>query len=653
VTPTAQKLLPDPTQPLQADWKQSVHSTLSQQAQRSPEHLAVVDQQDRWTYADLEARSNQLAHYLLTNGIQSQDIVAIYAHRSASLVWALLGILKTRAAFVMLDPAYPAERLMQYLQATQPRGFIHLEAAGPLPDTLEVFVERLSCSCRVLLPRRSTLHITDVLETYSTEDPGIMIGPDDLAYVAFTSGSTGQPKGVLGRHGPLSHFLPWQAKTFGLSASDRFSMLSGLSHDPLQRDIFTALWVGGTICIPDPDTVTMPGQLAQWMAEQDITFAHLTPPMCQILTETAAADCRLPSLRYTFFVGDRLMQRDVAQLRRLAPRVTCINSYGSTETQRAVGYSLIPPEKDVPSKAVYPLGQGMPNVQLLILNAERQLAGIGELGEIYVRSPHLAQGYLGDETITQRRFLPNPFMNDAGDRVYKTGDLGRYLPDGSVEYVGRTDRQMKIRGFRIELGEIEAVLGQHPAVQGCVVIAREDTPGEPRLVAYVLPNESPELSMGELRSFLKSKLPEYMVPAAFVVLHALPLTPNGKVNYQALPVPHDLSLDLQNPYTAPRSSVEKQLADIWAKLLGLERVGIHDDFFDLGGHSLLATRVLTRMRQISHVEVPLRAFFEAPTVAAMAAIIMQQKAAQVEPDVLARLLAEVEGPSTDGVSPHF
>ena len=576
-------------------------------------------------------------------------MVAIYAHRSASLVWAVLGILKAGAAFVMLDPAYPAAQLMQYLAATQPRGFVQLAAAGPLPEALEAYVEGRSYACRLVLPRRSGLDTTDVFETYAADIPSITIEPDDVAYVAFTSGSSGQPKGVLGRHGPLSHFLPWQAQTFGLSPSDRFSMLSGLSHDPLQRDIFTALWVGGSINVPDPDAIIMPGQLAQWMADQGITFAHLTPPMCQILTETAAPDGCLPTLRYAFFVGDRLMRRDVARLRRLAPSVHCINSYGSTETQRAVGYSLIPPQAaEARAQAAYPLGQGMPNVQLLVLNAAGHVAGIGELGEIYVRSPHLAQGYLGDENLTRERFLCNPFTDDPHDRCYRTGDLGRYLPSGAVEFVGRADHQVKIRGFRVELGAIAVALEQHPAVQDVVVRDYETALGDTRLVAYVIARQVPALSGSELRHFLRHKLPAYMVPAAFVMLDALPLTPNGKVDYQALPVPHTFAPDLHGPYTAPRSPVEQQLASIWAALLEVAQVGVHDNFFDMGGHSLLATRLLARIRQTWHVEVLLRDFFATPTIAHMAVLITEQQAVQTAPDVLAGWLAEVEGaPSED------
>ena len=627
VTPTAEKLLPNPTQVLRSDWQGAVHTQFSQQAQRFPERLAAVDKQETWTYKELDARSNQLANYLIASGVQPQDIVAIYGHRSASLVWAVLGVLKAGAAFLILDPAYPAPRLIDYVHVAKPRGWIQIEAAGELPADLEKFVTTLSCGCHLRLPQRSTAVACGFLEEYSTDDPEVEIGPDNLAYVAFTSGSTGRPKGTLGRHGPLSYFQPWLAEAFSLSVLDRFSTLSGLSHDPLQRDIFTPLWLGATICIPDADIIETPGRLADWMAQEKITFTHLTPAMGQILTETVAPDCRIPSLRYAFFVGDKLTQRDVARLRRLALRVTCINSYGSTETQRAVGYYVIPPEpepEEGQAKAVYPLGRGMPDVQLLVLNVEQQLAGVGEIGEIYVRSPHLAQGYLGNEALTKARFLTNPFTGAAGDRLYKTGDLGRYLPDGNVEFLGRADHQVKIRGFRVEPREIEAVLGQHPAVREAVALAREDEVGEKRLVAYVVPNQEQVPTTSELRSFLKAKLPEYMVPSTFVMLEALPLTPNGKVDRRALPMPDTARPKLEKAFVAPRDTLELQLTKIWEQFLGLQLIGVQDNFFELGGHSLLAVRVFAQIEKVFGQSLPLATLFQAPTVEQLANVLRQK-----------------------------
>ena len=331
------------------------------------------------------------------------------------------------------------------------------------------------------------------------------------------------------------------------------------------------------------------------------------------------------------------------RMRRLAPGVTCINSYGSTETQRAVGYYMVPPETaNGPVQAVYPVGRGMDDVQMLVLNGQQQLAGVGELGEIHVRSPHLAQGYMGDEALSQACFLTNPFTGMAGDRLYKTGDLGRYMPDGNVEFVGRADDQVKIRGFRVEPGEIEWALLQHPSVRETRVLIREDAPDGPRLVAYLICDQETVPSPRELRTFLREQLPGYMIPDAFVSLEALPLTPNGKVDSRALPPPEWAKSELEGTFVGPRTPVEQALAAIWARVLRLQRIGVHDNFFELGGHSLLATQVMSRILSTFQVEIPLRKLFETPTLADMALAIVQIQVNEAEPQLVDLLLEELE-----------
>jgi amino acid adenylation domain-containing protein len=458
----------------------------------------------------------------------------------------------------------------------------------------------------------------------------VSVDADDLAYVAFTSGSTGNPKGILGRHGPLTHFAAWAVEMFGLNQSDRFSMLSGLSHDPLHRDIFTPLQLGATICIPDSEDLGAPGRLAAWLRQQAITIANLTPAMGQFLGETTATatGAQIESLRYTFLVGDVLTRRDVSRLRKLAPSLTCVNLYGATETQRAVGYFIVPGPAEATAesdreKEVLPLGKGIRDVQLVLLNASRQLAGIGEVGEIYFRSPHLAKGYLGDDLLTRERFLLNPFTKASGDRLYRTGDLGRYLPDGNVEYLGRVDRQVKVRSFRIELGEVEAVLTEHPDVRETAVIARQNEFGETNLAAYVVPLQSALITTTELRRYLREKLPDYMIPAAFVMMAALPLTPNRKVDRSALPAPEHSRPELEGTFVAPRTPVEEAVAGIWTEVLGLERVGINDNFFDLGGHSLLAVRLLSRIEKQFNQRIPLVSLFQGATIEDLADILQR------------------------------
>jgi amino acid adenylation domain-containing protein/non-ribosomal peptide synthase protein (TIGR01720 family) len=638
ITPSARRFLPDPAATLNNDWLGSVPALFAAQARRVPENLAVADKHEAWNYRDLDARSNQLAQYLRAHGIERGDAVAIYAHRSAPLVCALLGVMKAGAAFIILDPAYPASRHIACLDLAKPRGWLQMEAAGKLPDALEEYLAASPPLCRLSLPGRAQADAQQWLSEFSADDPQVSLCADDIAYVAFTSGSTGVPKGVLGRHGSLSHFIPWLRQTFGLAEADRFSLLSGIAHDPLHRDVFTPLQLGASICIPDPDDINVPGRVGEWMRRERISIAHLTPAMGQLITESAPDEPfnEVPSLRYVFLVGDVLTKHDVARLRRLAPAVTCVNYYGSTETQRAVSYFVVPVEPLSSretgleqGKEILPLGRGIDDVQLLVLNAGGRLAGVGEAGEIFLRSPHLAQGYLGDEALTGERFIPNPFTGREGDHLYRTGDLGRYLPDGVVEPLGRADQQVKIRGFRVELGEIEAVLGKHPSVSEAVVVVREDAAQNKHLVGYIVAHEGARSAMAhesrraassDFRLYLQARLPDYMIPSAFVMLDALPLTPNGKVNRQALPAPA-FAAELEADAVAPRNPVEEVLASIWSAVLGLESLSVHDNFFALGGHSLLATQVIARVRAAFHVELPLRRLFELPTIAGMAGSI--------------------------------
>jgi amino acid adenylation domain-containing protein len=629
LTEKTERLLPNPRQPIHPDWKGSVQKLFAEQAHRIPNHPALKDKEESWTYQELAAHSNQLAHYLRASGIRHQDVVAIYAHRSASLVWAVMGVLKAGAAFLILDPAYPDSRLIQYLSVARPRGWLQLEAAGTLSAPLEEMVASLSCCCRLQLPSRTNAATRQLLSDYPADEPHLESGPEDVACVTFTSGSTGKPKGVLGTHRSLSHYGQWIQQNFQIDDSDRFTMLSGLAHDPLQRDIFTPLQLGATLCIPDPDEIGTPGWVAQWMRHEQISVTNLTPAMCQLMTQTVAETKPLPidSLRYAFFIGDFLTRGDVARLQALAPSVTCINLYGTTETQRALAYHVVTDEHMAHANSereVLSLGRGIDEVQLLILNASGQLAGVGEIGEIHCRSPHLAKGYLGDDELTRERFISNPFTNIDGDRLYRTGDVGRYQPDGNIEWLGRADKQVKIRGFRIELGEIEAALKEHEGVFEAVVIARDDIANEKRLVAYVVAEADQRPAISELRRGLKEKFPDYMVPSSFVLLKELPLTPNGKVDRQALPVPDQSRATIEEEYVAASSPVEEVIAGILSELLHVEKVGLHDNFFELGGHSLLAMQVVARIQKALRVNVPLRNVFDTPTVAGLAELIERQ-----------------------------
>jgi amino acid adenylation domain-containing protein len=626
VTPVAAAQLPNPTIPLNADHRGFIHDRFVQQAQQYPERVAVLDAQFSWTYGLLDSCSNQLANRLRSHTIQPNDVVAIYGHRSSALVWAILGVLKAGAAFVILDPAYPTARLIHYLNIVNPKGFIHLDAAGELPPDLQSALANRPIDrpvvCSLCLP---SVPSNDVFQGQDTTAPVLPLD-NYRAYIAFTSGSTGQPKAVVGTHYPVSHFLQWYRETFDFKPSDRVSLLSGLAHDPLLRDVFTPLSVGATLCIPRQSDFETVGQLVNWMQQQQISVAHVTPAMVQLLAGASSASetVRIQTLRYVGCGGDRLTEQAVATLQQIAPQAICINFYGATETPQVMGYHVI---QDLDRAATptwrVPVGRGIQDVQLLILNDRQQLAGVGEVGEIYIRTPYLSQGYLNDEALTRSRFLINPLTQQPSDTVYRTGDYGRYQPDGSVEFWGRRDDQINIRGFRVELGEIEATLMQQANVQQAVVLAQAETPENQRLIAYVVPVEGRSPTLDDLRQALHTQLPHYMLPSALVLLEAIPLTPNGKCDRRALLKQVPSQFVGQDTEQTTQDELEVQLQHIWQDVLGVKTVGVNDNFFELGGHSLLAVQLFTQIKNRLHHDLPLATLFQAPSIRQLAQILRQ------------------------------
>ena len=625
VTDEARAVLPDPASVLGDGWHGAVHEVFSRIAREAPERTAVAGAGASWSYGALESQANRFAHLLIERGVRSGRTVVIHGHRSAPLVWIVLGVLKAGAAFVVLDPSYPEERLIACTALAAPAAWVEMAAAGAPAPEVAAFVDALEGCERVAVADDLSL------AGYPDGAPEVAVGRDDPAVLGFTSGSTGVPKGIIGRHGPLSYFIPWQREQFGLGPDDRFSMVSALAHDPLQRDLFTPLQIGASLWIPDPEQMAEPGWLARWMADSGVTVAHMTPAMGQVLTEGVERDrVTAPSLRYFFLVGEALTRRDVDRLERLAPSATCVNLYGSTETQRSVGFHVVERVAgDGTAREVLPLGRGVEDVQLLVRTPAGDPAGIGELGEVAVRSHHLAEGYLGDPELSRRRFIPNPHRRDPRDRLYLTGDLGRHTHDGSVVFAGRVDHQVKVRGFRIELSEIEAVLGRHPGVGEVAVALREDVAGDRRLVAYCVAGNGALPEPAVLRDFARRRLPDYMVPAAFVPMARLPLTANRKIDRRALPAP---VVEEAHETVAPRDSVERQVFEIWSELLGNKRFGVHDDFFDLGGHSLLATRLAAALRERAGVDLPLKELFQAPTVAGMAGAVASRREEPAPPE---------------------
>ncbi|KAJ2158263.1 large subunit of alpha-aminoadipate reductase [Coemansia sp. RSA 552] len=656
-----------------SDFPGSITSAFARNALEHSNRQFVVESRDgkeprAFTYGQVFRAARSLSRALRAGGVQREDVVVVYAHRSASLVVAIMGVLMAAATYCVVDPAYPPARQNVYLSVARPRALVVLSGAGSLPSEVSDYVAAeldVVCSIGGLDVADNGALISDAAADPAAADPVDLeadvapVGPDSIGTLSFTSGSTGVPKGVRGRHFSLTHFYPWMGSRFGLGAEDRFTMLSGIAHDPIQRDVFTPVFFGAQLHIPTAEDIGIPGQLARWMAARAVSVTHLTPAMGQLLS--ANADAQIPALRCAFFVGDLLTKRDCLRLQALAANCRIVNMYGTTETQRAVSYFEIPARSDDPgfldsTKDVMPAGRGMADVQLLVVNrhGSRDLCAVAEVGEIYVRSGGLAEGYLRLPEATAEKFVPSwfapapdtatdiPFFHGPRDRMYRTGDLGRYRPDGNVECIGRIDDQVKIRGFRIELGEINNMLSQHPRIRSNVTLVRRDKYEEKTLVAYIVPTEKEQMRtddparadlIADIRAYLSQKLPSYAVPAVFVPMKRLPLTPNGKVDKAALPFP-DTPMFRSTPAVADSaaahpeldamSATQRTLALIWIKLLELPPsapLSVDSSFFDLGGHSILATRMVFSVRNEFAVDAPLALVFKFPTLRAMAAQI--------------------------------
>ncbi|KAJ2107681.1 large subunit of alpha-aminoadipate reductase [Coemansia sp. RSA 922] len=654
--------VPDPRADLAwSEFPGSITSIFARNAMAHPDRRFVVENVLRsgvtrsFTYMQMLRAARVLSRTLRDGGVVREDVVVVYAYRGVDLVVAILGVLMAGATYSVVDPAYPAARQNVYLGVAQPRGLVILEHAGQLADEVQAYVDNeLQVVCTVagmelrddgelVSAGDAMARAARLVDDSEVDEDIVAVGHDSVGTLSFTSGSTGIPKGVRGRHYSLTHFYPWMGSEFGLGSSDRFTMLSGIAHDPIQRDVFTPVFFGAELHIPTAEDIGVPGQLAQWMGEHEITVTHLTPAMGQLLSANATS--HIGSLRNAFFVGDLLTKRDCHRLQSLAANCRIVNMYGTTETQRAVSFCAIPAHSVNASflataKDVIPAGRGMKDVQLLVVNRHGSggMCAVGEVGEIYVRSGGLAEGYLQLPEATAEKFVDNwlappsvkesvdlPYYRGARDRMYRTGDLGRYRADGDVECIGRIDDQVKIRGFRIELGEINNMLSMHPRIRANVTLVRRDKYEEKTLVAYIVPSEEEQraedpgrqLLIASVREYLRQKLPAYAVPSVFVPLRRLPLTPNGKIDKAALPFP-----DTPAPAQAGGSPTERALAAVWADVLGLAHAPAPEsNFFDVGGHSVAATRMVFRVRTDFAVDAPLGLVFRCPVLADMAAAI--------------------------------
>lgn len=587
----------------QADYPQDkcIHQLFEEKVQQYPDSIVVKFANEQLTYQELNSRSNKLAQYLQKLGVASEVLVGICISQSIEMVIGLLGILKAGGAYVPLDPSYPQQRLNFMLEDAQISVLL----------TQENLLKHFEGFSNIII---SIDKDWEIINQQKEENFKIDLNSDNLAYVIYTSGSTGKPKGVAVPHKAVNR-LVCNTNYIKLSPSDKIAQASNTSFDAATFEIWGALLNGAQLVGISKEVTLSPHEFALQLREKGINILFLTTALFQqIVREVPQA---FATLKYLLFGGETVNTRWIEKIFKYGVPKHLIHVYGPTENTTFSSYYCV--EELLNSAKSIPIGRPLLNTQIYILDPHLQPVPIGVTGELYISGDGLAREYFNRTELTAEHFITHRFSHKLKTRFYKTGDLARYLPDGNIEFLGRIDNQVKIRGFRLELSEIEAVLSQHAAVRETVVIADEDVPDDKYLVAYIvanqehIPTQDVQSFASLIRQFLKEKLPEYMIPRAYVVLRSLPLTPNGKVDRRALPTPDIMTFNRQD-YVAPRSQVEELLAQIWAKVLGKEQVGIHDNFFELGGHSLLATQLTSRIRDTFQIDLPVRNLFEAPTI---------------------------------------
>jgi amino acid adenylation domain-containing protein len=606
----------------QADYPKNgcIHELFAAQAEKTPDAVAVVFEDQQITYQQLNCHANQLAHHLQKLGVKPEVLVGICVERSIEMVVGLLGILKAGGVYLPLDPSDPEERLTFMLEDAQVSVLL---TQKQLLEELPGLQATLQQNSPIPNPKVVCLNADwGTILRGSEANPVSTVTAENLAYVIYTSGSTGQPKAVAIPHKGLLNLVFWHQRTFEITPSDRATQLARIAFDASVWELYPYLAAGASVYLVESEIIRSPVALRDWLISQEITIAFVPTPLAESLFALEWSDA---ALRIMLIGGDKLHQYPPASL-----PFKVINNYGPTENTVVTTSGLMVPAQGNGTPLI---GRAIANTQIYLLDSQLQPVPIGVAGELYIGGEGLARGYLNRPQLTAERFIPHPFSQEPSTHLYKTGDLGRYAPNGNIEFLGRLDNQVKIRGFRIELGEIAAILSQHPAVEKTVVLVREDLPSDKRLVAYIIPKEEagtsppdPPNLFTDLRDRLKAKLPEYTLPSAYVLLESLPLTANGKVDRHALPAPKQTNLAKAATFVPPRDALERQLVQIWEDTLNVSLIGVQDNFFELGGHSLLAVRLMAEIHSCFERNLPLATLFQAGTIEQIAKLLRQENA---------------------------
>lgn len=572
-----------------------------ERAAAAPEALAVRAGSERLSYRELDLRSNRLANYLGSMGVAPGTTVALCLDRSVDFPVSALGVLKAGAAYLPLEPKTPVRRLETMLNAARLSAVLTTSAMiSSMPETTKVL---------------SVDEQAAEISRCSADSPAVAVTPEHLAYVIYTSGSTGMPKAVAVGHDNLLNLCRWHNRVFEVGPSDRATQIASVGFDAAVWELWPHLIAGASVHLVEDEIRTQPQKLRDWIVGEKITISFVPTPLAEQMLKVEWPT--ESGLRFLLTGADTLHEYPPARL-----PFKLVNNYGPTECTVVATSGVI--ASNVASRrgaeSCPSIGRAIDNAEVYILDGHLKQVAIGTIGEVYIGGAGVARGYLNDSALTAERFVANPFSPNADAKLYRTGDLGKFLPDGEIAFHGRADDQVKIRGYRIELNEIASTMKRHAAIRDCAVVAGKSHAADPQLIAYVVPkNDCPALS--ELRDFLSQELPEYMIPGTFVSVSALPISHNGKVDRTALPTPSEENMVRDEVSVSPRTATERRVAGIVTSLLGLESVGAHDNFFYLGGNSLFGTQVIARVRDAFHVEIPLLGLFDHPTVAELSAEI--------------------------------